>query len=382
MASIDKVKVGETTYDVSPSKDGTLNGYTSSDGTSPTSWSDTVTITTSDTNATIFSKLTSMVRNVRWLYAKLGTEDFSSTGSDTVSEALSGLQSELEGKSNSTHSHGTDTLPVSNNQVNSVNYVPTSALLFSMSQRADGIESIVGIAKRVLDDPNKRYSSTNLGTFAAYDVDMMLSEYTHENNYGDLALGNYFTIQDGTYNAVWEIAGFDMECMQTAADGTIYDNGYGICLIPKTQVTTGKWNALNTAFNGYKSSYMHKTVLPGIITKLKTVLGDHIVNRNVLLSSNVTGNNSSAYKWTTAYATLMSIGQVTGNFASHNTKYDDGEANYKLPVFDYEEFKTGSYFWSRGVFIRDYAWYVVSDGNISTNDASKTYGVRPLIYIR
>ena len=28
MASIDKVKVGETTYDVSPSKDNTLNNYT------------------------------------------------------------------------------------------------------------------------------------------------------------------------------------------------------------------------------------------------------------------------------------------------------------------------------------------------------------------
>ena len=35
MASIDKVKVGETTYDVSPSKDGTLNGYTSNDNGTP-----------------------------------------------------------------------------------------------------------------------------------------------------------------------------------------------------------------------------------------------------------------------------------------------------------------------------------------------------------
>ena len=35
MASIDKVKVGDTTYDVSPSATGTLNGYTSNDNGTP-----------------------------------------------------------------------------------------------------------------------------------------------------------------------------------------------------------------------------------------------------------------------------------------------------------------------------------------------------------
>ena len=35
MASIDKVKVGDSVYDVSPSKDGTLNGYTSNDSVTP-----------------------------------------------------------------------------------------------------------------------------------------------------------------------------------------------------------------------------------------------------------------------------------------------------------------------------------------------------------
>lgn len=386
MASIDKVKVGETTYDVSPSKDGTLNGYTSSDGTSPTSWTDTATITTSDTNATIFSKLTSMVRNVRWLYAKLGTEDFSSTGSDTVSEALSGLQSELEGKSNSTHSHGTDTLPVSNNQVNSVNYVPTSALLFSMSQRADGIESIVGIAKRVLDDPNTRYESKNLGTWSSTSqVDTFLSTYTHDNSYGDLALGNYVTIQDGiyNYNTIWEIAGFDMECGQLAADGTVYDNGYGICLIPKTYITNWRWNNSNTTTSGYIYSNMHNTALPNIVTIFKNVLGDHIVNRNVLLSSSIDDHgHSNAYTWTTAYATLMSAGQMTGTFASHNNKYDDGEANYKLPLFNYEEFKTGSNFWLRNVYGSGYPWSVSYTGSIGADSASHVIGGRPLIYLR
>ena len=35
MASVDKVKVDNTTYDVSPGATGTLNGYTSNDSVTP-----------------------------------------------------------------------------------------------------------------------------------------------------------------------------------------------------------------------------------------------------------------------------------------------------------------------------------------------------------
>ena len=35
MASVDKVKIGDTTYDVSPGSLGTLNGYTSNDNGTP-----------------------------------------------------------------------------------------------------------------------------------------------------------------------------------------------------------------------------------------------------------------------------------------------------------------------------------------------------------
>lgn len=239
-----------------------------------------------------------------------------------------------------------------------------------------------------IDDPNDRnYASVNLGTWSsASDVNTFLSRFNRASAYKDgdtkLRVGNYVTIQDGTYNVIWEIAGFDMESNQTAADGTVYDNGYGICMIPKTQVTTGQWNTSNTTSGGYKSSYMHTTVIPGIVTKLQNVLGSHIVNRNVLLSSSVSGNNSNAYTWTTAYATLMSIGQMNGTFASYNTKYDDGEANYKLPVFNDENFYTGSNFWSRGVGSSNIALYVYSDGSIYYYSASNTLGVRPLIYLR
>ena len=214
-----------------------------------------------------------------------------------------------------------------------------------------------------------------------------MSRFNRSTGYKDgntkLRVGNYVTIQDGTYNAVWAIAGFDMESNQDAADGTTFDNGYGICMIPQTQVTTGQWNTSNTTTGGYKSSYMHTTALPNIVTKLKTILGSHIVNRNVLLSSSIDSNGySNAYTWTKAYATLMSIGQMTGTFAANRNKYDDGEANYKLPIFNSKDFKMGSKFWSRGVEDAAGACYVSNSYYLGRDTTSTSYDVRPLIYLR
>ena len=355
----------------------------------PAEWGEVNVISTSDTNSSIFSKLTSMVRNVRWLYSKLGTEDFSGTGQTTITGALSTLQSGLDGKSPVSHTHTTMTLPVSSNQVNSESYVPTSALLCSMVQRANDVSTKVNLAKRELgmyDDPNTKYESKDLGVWSSIsDVDAFMNQYNYLNFYEGLSLGNYVTIQDGTYNAVWVIAGFDMEHNQTAADGTVYDNGYGICMIPKTQVTTGYWNTTNTTRAGYMPSYMHETLLPTVATNLKTVLGTHVVNRNVLLSSSTysqTGESFS-YTWTTADATLMSVGQMNGTFASYSNQYDDGEANYKLPLFDHEDYWTnGISFWSRGVGTSQSPWLVANNGFITGTRASGTYGVRPLIYLR
>ena len=401
MASVDKVKVGDTTYDVSPSKDGTLNGYTSGDSSTPTSWTSVSAITTSDTNATIFSKLTSMVKNVRWLYTKLGTADFSATGSDTVSGALVSINNGLSDKAPLNHSHTVADLPVTSNQSNSTSTIPTCALLYSMNEELTAMEASMESIMESLGmgggsgdpsgpsvdatDPNTRYESKNLGTWSSLsNVDTFMSKYNHANNYTGLSLGNYVTIQDGTYNTQWVIAGFDMEHNQTAADGTTYDNGYGICMIPKNYVTTGQWNTNGGTTGGYKSSTMHTTLLPSIVTTLKNVLGTHVVNRNVLLSSSVNSSTgSTAYTWTTSDATLMSIGQLTGTFASHRNKYDDGEANYKLPLFNYEKYYNSNFmFFSRGIYAGGSIWYVHRYGDISWDVSNSTLSTRPLIYLR
>ena len=390
MASVDKVKVGDTTYDVSLGASGTLNGFTSSDNVTPPDWSDVSTVSSGDTNSTIFSKLTTMVKNVRWLYNKLGTVDISSTGSNTISGGISAVQNNIDGKANASHTHGVRDLPVSNSSVNSTSYVPSSAVVYGLQSTMESLSSEVMDIAVIVDPPNERYESKSLGTWSSVsDVEAFLTTYTHENNYTGLKLGNYVTIQDGTYNAQWEIAGFDTEYNQTAASGTVYNNGYGICLIPKTQVTTGQWNTYDTTSGGYKSSYMHTTVLPNIVTTLRNVLGDHIVNRNVLLSSSTSSStgSSNGYAWTTADATLMPMGQMSGYFdydSEQYAKYNDGEAMYRLPLFNYEKITTGSRFWVRNIYGMSKAYYIDGSDVYSFDgaNASNAYGIRPLIYLR
>ena len=246
-----------------------------------------------------------------------------------------------------------------------------------------------------VDDANDRnYNPYNLGTWSSISqVDTFLRRFNHASAYKDgntkLRVGNYVTIQDGTYNIIWEIAGFDMEHNQGAADGTTYDNGYGICLIPQNSMpSAATWNATDTVAGGYKASTMHNTHLPTIVSKLENVLGNHIVTRNVLLSSSISYNRSNAYTWTTGKATLMSVGQVTGTFAANNNKYDDGEANYRLPIFNSKNYGNGS-FWSRGIYGRNsdgnQAWYITGGSSeISLSNGRVFYqsGVRPLIYLR
>ena len=244
--------------------------------------------------------------------------------------------------------------------------------------------------------PNTRYEVKNLGTWSSIeDVDDFLYFCCHETGYYGASIGSTITINDGTYNKEWVIAGFDMEHNHQASDGNIKDNGYGICLIPKKSLGKERWN--NIISNGYNGSAINTSTLPTVANNLKRVLGSHLIERNVLLSNSIDGNGNNAtyyansYTWTTAYCTLMSMGQVTGTFASNRNKYDDGEANYKLPLFNYETWSFDEWAWLRGIYGKHYDEGFVFDGIIYGLNASgdsvwsscsNSHGLRPLIYIR
>lgn len=425
MAIIDKIKVGSTTYDVSPSATGTLNTtgttkFASSDVAqgSATGWTNVDQMTTADNHATLFTKITQMAKNVRYLYNVLGTGF--STGST--------VKGQIDGKAPASHSHKVAQLPTSSTQVNSNDYIPTSALIYSMNQTltslndasnklgvkiyntkyavggiptksqfaaTDTVQSIIikmlgDMGQRPIDSstPNTRYKSQNLGTWSSVsDVDNFLYSCCHDTGYYGVTIGSYVTIKDGTYNKEWVIAGFDCEYNHKASDGTIKDNGYGICLIPKKSLGNYVWDS-NSIINGYNGSEMHKSTLPVVANNLKKVLGNHLVQRNVLLS-NATDSNyyAKGYFWTTAYCTLMSMGQITGTFASNRNKYDDGEANYKLPLFNYETWSFDAWAWLRGLYgdnnyLNLGVYGLTLSGGSDYHDCYISNGLRPLIYIR
>lgn len=72
----------------------TSNDSTTGDSTAP------ALLTSGETHASIFSKVSTVFKNVRWLLSKMGTTDISTLGDGTVTGALSTLNSNIGGKQN------------------------------------------------------------------------------------------------------------------------------------------------------------------------------------------------------------------------------------------------------------------------------------------
>ena len=242
--------------------------------------------------------------------------------------------------------------------------------------------------------PNDRYD-INQEIVAIFnsttDVNQFCNKYNHYNGYNGLKLGQRIQINDGVYNKAWYIAGFDCEYNRQASDGTTYNNGYGICLIPEISLISVQWSETGVAMP-YISSLIHTSSIPTIVNNLINILSDHLINRNVLLSDNVDyDGKSSSYIWTTSYATLTSISQLNGEFGKYSTIYDDGEANYQLPIslFTLNILKAAGFgYFSRGLAgYQNKIWYFrCSDPDnkltISSTYPTNTQEIAPLIYIR
>ena len=128
MSSINKVKVETDIYDISPSPSGTLdtttanNKFESSDVAqgSATSWTNVDPLAATETNKSIFTKITQMIKNVRYLCNIIGT-GFST--SNTIKKAI-------DGKAAANHTHTKSSVGLGNvdntadsaKNVNSANY--------------------------------------------------------------------------------------------------------------------------------------------------------------------------------------------------------------------------------------------------------------------
>ena len=69
--------------------------FTSGDSPSPTAWTNVDSLVTGEKHSSLLNKISTMIKNVRFLYKVLGTTDISTIGDGTVTGAVSTLNSSL-----------------------------------------------------------------------------------------------------------------------------------------------------------------------------------------------------------------------------------------------------------------------------------------------
>ena len=143
MAYVDKARVEGTLYDISPSPTGNLdstseNAYTSSDvaQANATTWTNVDPILNTEQHRSIFSKVTGMIKNIRYLYNLVGSGTFAPGNGTTITDVVNN-------KAPKSHNHTAAQLPTSNSQINSTSYVPTSALIYSMNQTLNSLNDAI-----------------------------------------------------------------------------------------------------------------------------------------------------------------------------------------------------------------------------------------------
>ena len=239
---------------------------------------------------------------------------------------------------------------------------------------------------------NGTYREKNFGTITASNIASFVTDHgLATGNYTDIYPGDYFTIQDGTYNVEWMVAGVGLQ--HNKGDTA---NAHGIECIPRAQgfAYGTQMNSSNVTTGGYKGSAMFTFLRDTVAPKLSAVLGTHLLDQHCLLSNavatdkvapcSILGNGqSSGWEWTTVKCVLMSEPQVYGE-SVWGGAYDVGEANQILPVFNFispVEFGRG-YFWLRAVASSAFFAACNHNGSSYYYDASNTgLYVRPLIRI-
>lgn len=240
---------------------------------------------------------------------------------------------------------------------------------------------------------NGIYRGKNFGVFATLaEFDKFLADHNvSEGVFTDLYLGDYFTIQDGTYNKMWEIAGLDVYLNK----GDTAFTAHHLALIPKNNLFTSKMNDTNDTTGGYYNSYMHQTVIPQVNANLANVLGSHLLTRRALLSNTVNKDvdssagagwkgSSTGWAWYDVKAVLMSEVAVYGSTVFGSSSYDVGEDCERLPIYQFKNHVVSSreWFWLKAVASGANFASAVSYGDANSSVASDSGGgVRPLICV-
>ena len=238
---------------------------------------------------------------------------------------------------------------------------------------------------------NNIYKHRDLGTITSSNRDEWIAKHINsDGTFNDIYVGDIVTIQDGVYNAIWIVAGLDTEYNK----GDIALQTHHISLIPQTYLFNAPMNDTNTTEGGYYGSKMHTETLVTIVNNLKNALGNHLLERRVLLSNSTIASIASGagagwtgasndWKWYSAYCTLLTEVQVYGSTVFSSSFCDVGEGCYQLPLFKFVNhvYHARFNFWLRAVASSVHFAIAGGQGDAGYSSASLAYPVRPLITI-
>lgn len=211
--------------------------------------------------------------------------------------------------------------------------------------------------------------------------------------YKDIYLGDYFTVQDGTYNASWMVAHFDYYDRSAIISGNPVSKG--ILLISFSDVGTTKMNTTATTQGGYKASIANIVSCPAIASALSTVFGSYLLSFGETFTNEVNNNVSSmagmgqtggtvADEETITQCILPNEIQITGTTIYSSSGLDAGKGcTRQLAVFRYYNWNNDNHhsFWLRNVCSWGSFGCARDLGRIGAPGANQEFPLRPLIYI-
>ena len=269
MPQVDQIQIGTTTYDILQSNAATFTGISNdTSDTSATSWTNVEALASSETNGSIFTKISSMFKNIRYLYSKIGELDIGEAGT-SVSDAIKNL---YENKADKNHTHDTSSL-----------------------ETADGQPLIA----------NTQTNATNRAASAklVYDMNTILTSINNERSsyVTKLGISNNSTIT--LYHGNTSVSSGTLTTATSAAIG----------LLPKLANTTAKCLLGNGTWGQAGSTYANvSTAAPGLMPKL---------NNNASYYMNGTGNWTIPPNTNTTYGTNVGCyGTLSGTTLTLNTR--------------------------------------------------------------
>lgn len=239
---------------------------------------------------------------------------------------------------------------------------------------------------------NGLYRGKNFGTITADNIDSFVT--THKiatGEFEDLFLGDYFLIQDGTYNKEWMIVEFDKDYGYYKNENSKI-NTHRIVIMPRSNglLKSFMHNQENTTVGIGQTDLQQFLISENFMTPFRNLLGNHVLNLRVQASNNVGETDViSTLTGTTLGMILPSEMEFYGSARSSlpNAYLADDNAKHMFPVFRFinqgmntdhsENFWIGTI----GNLTGNYCKSRYGNLGASTDGALSEYWVRPIMAI-